>query len=109
MASAFGQVLAAVALGKILTVQKLPGRFWLLGLIGAILPDADVLAFAFEIPYEHVLEHRGITHSILFAVVLALLITKLFFRVVRSEAFWIELSSLILLLIRYLGRRYGKH
>jgi len=71
MASAFGQALAAVALSKILTVQKQPERFWLLGLIGAILRDADILTCAFEIAYEHVLRHRGITHFILFAVVLA--------------------------------------
>ena len=98
MASAFGHALAAVALGKILTVQKQTGRYWLLGIICAILPDADVLAFAFGIPYEHVLGHRGITHSILFALILALLITCLLFRYARagSPEWWLIVSYLFL-------------
>lgn len=36
-----------------------------------MLPDADVIAFRFGIPYEHMLGHRGLTHSLLFAGVLA--------------------------------------
>ena len=37
------------------------------GALLTILPDADVAAFAFGIPYEHMLGHRGFTHSIVFA------------------------------------------
>jgi inner membrane protein len=39
----------------------------------SILPDIDVLSFAFGIPYGHPLGHRGLTHSIAFAVVAAAL------------------------------------
>ena len=40
-------------------------------LLGAVLPDFDVIAFRFGIPYEAMLGHRGFTHSILFALVFA--------------------------------------
>ena len=50
-----------------------PARWWLLMVACALVPDADVLAFAYGIPYEHVLGHRGITHSLAAAVVIGLL------------------------------------
>ncbi|WP_295554694.1 metal-dependent hydrolase [uncultured Stenotrophomonas sp.] len=48
---------------------------WLLaaGLVAAMLPDADVLAFALHIPYADAFGHRGASHSLLFAGVLAVL------------------------------------
>jgi len=94
MASAFGHALAAVAIGKMVSVNKQPWRFWLLGIFCAILPDADVLAFVVGIPYNHVLGHRGITHAILFALVIALLVTGLFFKSIRiNSAAWRFLVS----------------
>ncbi|MBH1567155.1 metal-dependent hydrolase [Stenotrophomonas maltophilia] len=48
---------------------------WLLaaGVVAALLPDADVLAFALHIPYADAFGHRGASHSLLFAGVLAAL------------------------------------
>lgn len=48
---------------------------WLLGagVVAAMLPDADVLAFALHIPYADAFGHRGASHSLLFAGVLAML------------------------------------
>ncbi|MGS1318014.1 metal-dependent hydrolase [Stenotrophomonas geniculata] len=48
---------------------------WLLaaGVVAAMLPDADVLAFALHIPYADAFGHRGASHSLLFACVLAAL------------------------------------
>ncbi|MFZ2267425.1 MAG: metal-dependent hydrolase [Azonexus sp.] len=43
------------------------------GLLAAILPDLDVLAFRLHIPYAHVLGHRGFSHALFFALLLALL------------------------------------
>ncbi|KRG64103.1 membrane protein [Stenotrophomonas humi] len=43
------------------------------GVIAAMLPDADVLAFALHIPYADAFGHRGASHSLLFSTVLALL------------------------------------
>lgn len=43
----------------------------------AMLPDADVLGFAFGIRYGDLAGHRGITHSLLFAALLAGTVTLL--------------------------------
>ena len=58
---------AAVALGS----GIIPRRLLEFGVLCSILPDIDVLAFIFGIPYEAVMGHRGFTHSLLFAVLLA--------------------------------------
>ncbi|WP_423178901.1 MULTISPECIES: metal-dependent hydrolase [unclassified Stenotrophomonas] len=54
---------------------------WLLaaGVVAAMLPDADVLAFALHIPYADAFGHRGASHSLLFAGVLAALAAVLAF------------------------------
>lgn len=54
---------------------------WLLGagVVAAMLPDADVLAFALHIPYADAFGHRGASHSLLFALVLAALAALLAF------------------------------
>ncbi|XQA68829.1 metal-dependent hydrolase [Xanthomonas sacchari] len=43
------------------------------GIVAAMLPDADVLGFALHIPYADAFGHRGASHSLLFAAVLAVL------------------------------------
>ncbi|KRG69460.1 membrane protein [Stenotrophomonas terrae] len=43
------------------------------GVVAAMLPDADVLAFALHIPYADGFGHRGASHSLLFAMLLAAL------------------------------------
>jgi inner membrane protein len=43
------------------------------GAVLSVLPDADVLGFRFGIPYGAPLGHRGLTHSIAFAALLAAL------------------------------------
>jgi len=40
-----------------------------------MLPDIDVIAFAFGIPYGDMFGHRGFTHSLFFAVVIGVLVT----------------------------------
>lgn len=39
----------------------------------AVMPDADIIAFRWGIPYEHMLGHRGVTHSLPFAAALGIL------------------------------------
>ena len=43
----------------------------LLGAACSIIPDLDVIGFKFGIRYGDMLGHRGLTHSIFFAAVLA--------------------------------------
>ena len=45
------------------------------------LPDVDVLGLVMGIPYDHVLGHRGITHSVVFAIVVGIVMP----RVLTSE------------------------
>ncbi|WP_069117994.1 metal-dependent hydrolase [Stenotrophomonas muris] len=52
---------------------RIPPRLLVAGVIAAMLPDADVLAFALHIPYADAFGHRGASHSLLFAGVLAAL------------------------------------
>ena len=71
MASAFTHAAVGLALGTAFYRLDAPKRVWALGAVLAVLPDADAIAFRFGIPYEHVLGHRGLSHSLPFAAVLA--------------------------------------
>ncbi|MBN5092819.1 metal-dependent hydrolase [Stenotrophomonas maltophilia] len=51
---------------------RIPPRLLAAGVIASMLPDADVLAFALHIPYADAFGHRGASHSLLFACVLAM-------------------------------------
>jgi inner membrane protein len=59
---------AAIAIGKVFTREPMPPRFWVLSVVCAMLPDIDVLSFAFGIRYSDMLGHRGLTHSLPFAL-----------------------------------------
>ncbi|WP_422361082.1 metal-dependent hydrolase [Reichenbachiella sp.] len=68
MASAFGHALVVVSLGRALP----KGYSWkvvLVGVICTVIPDLDVMAFKFGIPYESFWGHRGFSHSLLFALI----------------------------------------
>lgn len=77
MASIFGHGLVGFTLSKVVDSASNKILF-LLAIVSAILPDFDVIAFKLNIPYSHPLGHRGFTHSILFAVIWAVLIAFLF-------------------------------
>lgn len=80
MASFFGHAAVATALSCGIKSPYKTGKIILFGIVCAVLPDADVLAFQFGIPYGHLFGHRGFTHSIFFAAILAFVVTLLFFR-----------------------------
>ena len=74
MASLPSHAVAALALGACFYRPEVPKRVWVLGALVAMLPDADVIAFRFGIPYQNLFGHRGITHSLLFALVVAVVV-----------------------------------
>jgi inner membrane protein len=80
MASVFGHSALALALGRYRFYGGRSWKFWLFMLLCSVLPDADVAAFYFGIPYGDPLGHRGFSHSILFAVLLGFVISFLFFK-----------------------------
>ena len=52
--------IVAVSAGYVFGSASVPKRFWLLAIIAAVLPDADVIGYQYlYIPYGHVLGHRG--------------------------------------------------
>ena len=68
MPTIFSHALFAILTGKAGLNQSVCFWFWFLTAVCAIIPDADVVSFAFGVPYGSMFGHRGFTHSILFAV-----------------------------------------
>ena len=97
MASLVTHAFTAVALGKALTVWKLPPRFWALAVVSAILPDADAVGFAFGIQYGDLLGHRGLSHSLAFAVAWSCSVMALvdFPNIARGSRTWWKLIALL--------------
>jgi inner membrane protein len=60
----------ALALG--LGSQVVPTRLLFAGAVAAVVPDLDVIGFRLGISYGHPLGHRGFSHSLAFAALLAL-------------------------------------
>lgn len=77
MASIFTHSVVAGALGAPFARRGLPARFWILGATCAVLPDADVVGLPLGIPFGHMLGHRGLSHSLVFAAALATLAAAL--------------------------------
>jgi inner membrane protein len=77
MASAFGHVAVAYALGKTYRPHGSIARFWGLTVFCCLLPDLDVLGFFVGIPYGHMWGHRGLTHSLVFAILVGVVIAPL--------------------------------
>ena len=70
MASLFGHGLLGYTLSKIAD-SKSNKLLVFLAISSAISPDIDVLSFNLGIPYSNPFGHRGFTHSIMFAVLWA--------------------------------------
>ena len=82
MPSIFSHAIFASALGSAYAAKPMPmpRRFWVLTAVCAMLPDADAIGFAFGIRYDSMLGHRGLTHSIAFAVLTGLVAGTFAFR-----------------------------
>ncbi len=62
-----------LALGLGLGSVVIPRRLVLAGVAASMIPDLDVIGFKLGIAYADSMGHRGITHSLLFAVILGVL------------------------------------
>jgi len=62
-----------LALGLGLGRRRIPTPLLLAGVTASVLPDGDVLMMHLGVPYASAFGHRGFTHSILFAGLVALL------------------------------------
>jgi inner membrane protein len=81
---------------KLLPKQEIRHRLSLASVVCAVLPDADVIAFSFGIPYDHFFGHRGVFHSVLFALLLSVVVTLCVFSELRlfSKTWWSVIAFL---------------
>jgi len=89
VASIFTHPVVAIAFSPWVK-KRHKGKVIFSGIILSIFPDIDVIAFKFGIPYEHMFGHRGITHSILFALLFSGTIARLITKSSKS-AIWLYL------------------
>ena len=83
MASAFTHGFVALSFGKLMFPERMPLRFWVLSIVCTLLPDIDVVGYYFGVRYGDMLGHRGFSHSLLFALLVAVLVTVAVFPAVR--------------------------
>jgi inner membrane protein len=91
MASVFGHTLVGYTLSNLIN-SKRNKLLLILAMVSTVIPDVDVIAFSFGIPYLHPFGHRGFTHSILFAVLWAFLLMWFFGK--KDKGIWFAVISL---------------
>ncbi len=80
MPSAISHIVAGTSLGYALNGRKRSLLFFCLAALISILPDLDVLAFSFGIPYGDIFGHRGFFHSLVFSLMISLTMVLIFYR-----------------------------
>jgi inner membrane protein len=84
MASAFSHAIAASAITAAFYRPNVPKCVWIGGIACTVLPDVDVVGFRFGIHYGDFWGHRGFTHSLAFAALLAALLAAGILRMQRE-------------------------
>ena len=80
MASEFTHAIAALSIGTCFYRPQIPKRVWVAGAVCSVIPDADAIGFRFGIHYGDFWGHRGFTHSLVFAALLAGAVTLILSR-----------------------------
>jgi inner membrane protein len=80
MPSIFSHAAFAVAVGRSALGKTAGTKVAVLTALCAILPDADGIAFVFRVSHGSMFGHRGITHSIFFAVLMGCIVSLFAFR-----------------------------
>ncbi|MBL1320429.1 MAG: metal-dependent hydrolase [Methylophaga sp.] len=80
MASIFTHAFVAYGATTIFDDHPYWRRCLFFSVVLSLLPDADVVGFLIGVPYESPWGHRGATHSIVFSIMMAALVTGVFFR-----------------------------
>jgi inner membrane protein len=76
MATIFSHPAVALGFSPLFSSALQSKTVLLAGIILTIFPDIDVIGFRLGIPYEHILGHRGITHSLFFSVIFSGLVVR---------------------------------
>lgn len=96
MATAFTHAFVAASLGAVARSPVPRAKLIAAFVVLAVLPDLDVVFHAFGVPYRHPIGHRGLTHSLPFAVLVGAATASLVFREVElwSPGWW-RLTALL--------------
>jgi inner membrane protein len=70
MPSVFTHAVVGVSIGTCF-YPSIPKQAFVVGAVCSVVPDLDVIGFSFGVHYGDFLGHRGFTHSLLFAFLLA--------------------------------------
>lgn len=93
MPSTFGHAVAGLAITAVFHGEKLPRRTWAIAACCATAPDLDWFVSLLNMHRGHVLNHRGVAHSLFAALVIA---TLAFFLAYRKDqrrwAVWLCLT-----------------
>jgi inner membrane protein len=90
VASALSHGVAALAIGTCFYRPGISKRVWVAGALCSVVPDVDVLGFPLGIHYGDFWGHRGLTHSLLFAALLAASVSiQAFRRLPGARPLWI--------------------
>ena len=77
MASAFAHAALGATLGKLLLPDRRHWPYWVAAATCAALPDVDSVGYRLGVPYDSLWGHRGLTHSLLAAAIVAAMGTLL--------------------------------
>jgi len=80
MASAPTHIVASATAATFFYRPRVPWSLWLLGATLAVAPDLDVLWLRLGVSRESLLGHRGLTHSLPFALTISALLTLTVYR-----------------------------
>jgi inner membrane protein len=87
MASLLTHAIVGASLGSVAhEEQRKSSQFWLLAVFCSILPDFDVIGFRLGVRYGDLWGHRGMTHSLAFGALVALLAPRALG--VSSKSWW---------------------
>jgi inner membrane protein len=97
MPSAFTHAFASISFGRFFSGKKL-FKLFLLGAICAAIPDIDAIGFHMGVPYDSTFGHRGFTHSIVFSILLAIVVMRVFYREEKTTTknWWLLLTYFFL-------------
>ena len=95
MATLLSHPLIPVACWIGLGSERVSRRLVLVAVVASLVPDIDVIGFFVGVPYGHPLGHRGFSHSLLFALLLAGTVAQAaeWLRTSKSMAFWTLFGS----------------
>jgi inner membrane protein len=71
MPSVFSHAVASFGISSCFYRTNVPSRVWIVGAACSVIPDFDVIGFHFGVHYADFWGHRGFTHSLFFAALLA--------------------------------------